>query len=155
MSIVITHELYSFSYIVIASCIVCVVFDFFRELFKTCRTSVAVNSILDILFWIFCIIFMWVCLLSSNDGKLRSYQIIGGVLGGILYFLSISPVMCLIFRNIFKFLQFILKILLTPVRFLYKILNRVLVRFLSSVKQIFKKLRSVQWLPKKRKVKLK
>jgi len=140
LSIVVTHELYSFAYVVIACCIACVVFDFFSELLSTFRMGTVASCVLDVIFWIFIIAFMWMSLISSNDGRLRLYQILGGILGCFLYFFSLRFIVSLIFKNIFKFIRFILKILLTPVRFLYKILVRVFLKIW--------KVRKIQWIPK-------
>lgn len=129
MSIVVTHELYSFLFITLSGCILCAVYDFFKELIMPFYNKFLFVLFFDVIFWVFGVGFIWFCIISSNDGRLRFYQFLGCILGAILYFFSLSFVFRQIFKNIFKIIRFILKILLTPVRFLYKILLRVFFDF--------------------------
>lgn len=69
---------------------------------------------------------LWLALLAAVHGELRLYWIMCVAAGAALYIFTIKKVVyklfCVIFQNIFKFFYFILKILLTPVRFLYKMI---------------------------------
>lgn len=69
---------------------------------------------------------LWLALLFIARGEMRLYWIMCVGIGAALYVFTIKSAMyrlfCVIFQNIFKFLYFILKILLTPARFLYKMI---------------------------------
>lgn len=69
---------------------------------------------------------LWLALLFIAHGEMRLHWIMCVAAGAALYVFTIKLVVyklfCVIFQNIFKFLYFILKILLTPARFLYKMI---------------------------------
>lgn len=150
MVINVTAELYAFAVVVLGTVCVCVLFDFFRELLSVFCVNKLFCAVTDIVFWSFTSGFMWMCLLKADNGRLRGYQIIGCILGGILYFFTISFVFRLIFKNFFKIFKLIFKILLTPVRFLYKILYRVIHSGKLKIILIFKKVRNKKCRKKKR-----
>lgn len=103
-----------------------VVFDFIRAVrmcFKPNSVAVAVS---DVAFWVFATFCAAACAWNLNSGIFRFYEPLGLILGAVLYFLLLSRwilrVFLFIIENIFKFVRFILKILLTPTLFLYRIL---------------------------------
>ena len=69
---------------------------------------------------------LWLALLFIAHGEMRMHWFMCVAAGAALYVFTIKSVVyrlfCVIFQNIFKFLHFILKILLTPARFLYKMI---------------------------------
>ena len=69
---------------------------------------------------------LWLALLFFAHGEMHLYWFICVAIGAALYIFTIKSIFyrlfCVIFQNIFKFLYFILKILLTPARFLYKMI---------------------------------
>ena len=69
---------------------------------------------------------LWLALLFIAHGEMRLYWFMCVAAGAALYVFTIKAIIykvfCIIFQNIFKFLYFILKILLTPARFLYKMI---------------------------------
>lgn len=100
------------------------------DMMRAIRHSIKQNRVLvffeDLLFWIICIFAVWKCLWYFNDGELRFYEAAGFAIGALLYILLLQKlffgVFKVIFKNIFKFTHLIFQILLTPLRFLYKIL---------------------------------
>lgn len=110
---------------------------FVRDIFKALKTaSGAPYAVLDIFFWLIITVGFTAALVYFNGGEIRGYSIIGACIGAILYFLTISHLVTkgftVVFVTFFKFLQYIFKILLTPGRFLYKILYKKY----SSVKRV-------------------
>lgn len=70
---------------------------------------------------------IWIAMLFICMGETRMYQILSIVLGAILYILTVKTavykILYIIFENIFKILHLFFKILLTPARFLYKMIR--------------------------------
>ena len=70
---------------------------------------------------------LWLALLYIARGELRFYWFLCVALGAVVYICTIKNVIYrlfyIIFKNIFNFLHLIFKILLTPARFLYKIIS--------------------------------
>ncbi len=147
MSISVTHELYSFSFMVLCGCVLKLLYDLVSCLRNTLRFGSTLTFVTDIIFWIFSFVILWQSLLLSTGGRLRLYLLSATFLGGVLYYFSLGAIVCFLFEKILKFLQIIFKILLTPMRFLYKILNRVLCR----VALIFIKVGRFRWVPRIRK----
>lgn len=105
---------------------VCLIFDIMRSLRKALQAKSAVTHISDFIFWTAAGVVCTYCLWNFNNGELRMFECLSFAVGMILYFFLLSPLffklLTLFFENIFKFTRFILKILLTPLAFLYKIM---------------------------------
>ena len=155
MSINITAELYSFGVVTAGAVCIFLLFDFFREMLRVFCLGKKLCIVADVIFWCITLIFMWICLLAADNGRLRGYQLAGCILSGIIYFLTLSSVIRFVFKNFFKIIKFFLKILLTPARFLYKILYRAFVFVIQKIILIFKNVRIKKCRRKKRKVLIK
>ncbi len=85
-----------------------------------------VNILSDVMWWVIFIGITGFCLWQTVSMRIRVFYLIGIALGGILaYFTLMKPMERLvgvIIKIVYKIIEFILKILLTPGRFLYKIL---------------------------------
>ncbi len=100
------------------------------DVFRAIRLSVKQNGFFvfleDVIFWCVCTAAMWNCLWRFNNGEVRAFEIAGFVIGALLYILTLQKLFFVlfkvIFKNIFKFIHLIFQILLTPPKFLYKIL---------------------------------
>ena len=112
--------------------IVCFVFDIMRGLRRAVGEREICTHISDFIFWAASAVVCMFCLWNFNSGEIRLFEFVGFFGGCVLYFLLLSAVVLkvftLIFVNILKFMRFVLKILLTPAKFLYKIVIVVPVR---------------------------
>ena len=116
------EQLYSFFIFTILGLLIGVIFDIFRILRKTFKTTDIVTYIEDILFWFLTGILTLAFIFKFNNGELRFYIFIGISIGSIIYMLFIS--------NFFiKINVYILNIIKT---FIYKIIY-----FYIMVKKIF------------------
>lgn len=93
-----------------------ILFDFFRVLRKTYKTSDIITYIEDIIFWILAGIIILYSIWYFNNGEIRLFMIIGIILGALIYTLTLSN----IFIKINSFLMSIIKKIL---KFLYKIFS--------------------------------
>ena len=120
------HDVYALLGITAAAAIASLIFDLFRVIKNNTKIPTAV---MDILFWLVASVLMCAALLYFNNGIMRGYEIVGAIVGALLYFLTISKPVIKVFTVIFQFflkkLKFICKILLTPLQFLYKILYKI------------------------------
>jgi len=122
LTININHELYVFFISFICGIICSAIFDFFRISRKRYKQKTFLINISDILFWIISCIICYGCIFFTNSGKIRLYEFIAIAIGGFIYFLLLNRFFNIVFVNFFKIIEIILKILLTPPRFLYKII---------------------------------
>lgn len=130
--------------------IVCaLVFDAFRVSERFVRSNMIVSVLKDILFWLVVTVLMFAICLKFNNGEIRFFMFIGVFTGAFLYFNTLSRyVMNLLYliinilKNIFGF---VFKILLMPLRFILKLVNKRVFIALSfskkGVKKIAEKLR--------------
>ena len=88
--------------------IIGLIFDFFRILRKSVKTSNLMTSIQDIIFWIITGISVIFFMYSFSDGTIRLYMFIGLILGFFIYILAISQYIIKIFVYIIKTVKTIL-----------------------------------------------
>lgn len=120
------REVFALFALTLCGATVTMVFDVFRAMRAAGKENAAATVLEDILFWIISLCIVAKCLWVFNSGELRFFEVVGFIIGAILYILLLQKIFfnifTVIFVNIFKFLHLICQILLTPLRFLYKIL---------------------------------
>lgn len=103
-----------------------VLFDLLRAFRRIIKQGTVAVNVSDTLFWIMAAFVVTACVWNFNGGIFRIYEVVGILLGCVFYFLLLSrwilKAFLFIIENILKFVRLILKILLTPWGFLYKIL---------------------------------
>ena len=115
-------EMMSFFVSIITAGVIGINFDFFRALSKNGK-----KAIWDVIMWsvsLAIVIFVWFHIFF---GRLRRYMFVAVILGMVLYFFLFSKYVFLIIdfllTKIRVIFSFILKILLTPLSFLCKIIS--------------------------------
>ena len=102
------------------------IFDIFRAMRAAGKNGVLITVFGDVLFWIISMYMTARCLWIFNNGEIRLFEILGFVFGLFLYILLLEKVILkiftFVFKNIFNFIDLIYQILLTPFKFLYKII---------------------------------
>ena len=130
MEVSVSEQLYVFLAMSVCGACSGVVFDIFRVIRKTFSCSNLTTSLSDILFWLIISLGMFFALFSISGGEIRWHEAIGVVLGSIIYFLTISRLFMTVFGALMcfvvKIFLTILKIILTPLVFLYKMIKRPL-----------------------------
>lgn len=143
MNFSITFEVFTLLYSTLAGITIAAIYDLFKILRKTTKAGIFFSAITDIVFWILATAIMFFVIFNVNNGKLRWYQFFGAFSGGIIWFLLFSrPFIFLICRFIdifFKIFEFFLKILLTPLKFMYNIIYVSLSFVFSPVLRLFKR----------------
>ena len=96
--------------------IIGLIFDFFRILRKSFKTSNLITYIQDIIFWIITGISVIFFMYSFSDGTIRFYMFLGLMFGFIIYILTIS-------HYIIKIFIFIMKVFKTIVNSIIKLIS--------------------------------
>lgn len=100
-------------------------YDFFRGVHRLMRGHDVTVIITDALYWFIVTAGVIYYLLAVNNMAIHLYEILGTAIGAALYILMLSPYIYRFFAVIIektaKIIRYILKILLTPLKFLYKI----------------------------------
>ena len=132
MTININSELYSFFVTLVGVFICCMLYDVFSVFIREFRLKKIYCAVVDCIFWMVSALILWLSLFEAGGGAARIYQIAGGFLTAVLYFLTVSRLNRVILKKIYGLLKLFFKILLTPVRFLYTILYRAVSAVLTG-----------------------
>lgn len=122
-------QLYSILVFIISGIFIGIFFDIFRILRKSFHTSDIITYIEDALFWLITGLFLIFVIFNFTNGEIRIYNIIGLILGSLLYMILISKIFIKINVKIVLFIKKIVisitKILIIPIQFLAKILQKI------------------------------
>lgn len=155
MNDVTINQAYLFLIFILNGMFIGILFDIFRILRRSFETPNFVTSIEDAIFWIGAMASVLYTLFVFNNGEIRGYIFIGLFLGIALYMLILSKFIVKISVIIITFfkdtLYKIFKIIIYPIKIIYKMMKKV---FAKPIKSVFKCLDNVENSMKK-KIKLK
>lgn len=102
------------------------VYDFLKLVRRSLHAGNAAVVFTDILFWIISAVFVFGVNMAVADGEIRIFQLVGAVLGAIIFFSALSKP----FEKLFSFLasgfRFALKFILLPFVFIFNIIRKVI-----------------------------
>ena len=124
-----------------------IIYDFFKCIKKNLRVNKIENNIVDIVFLLSSFAFFFFIMFRLNGFNLRIYHILGTFIGIILYFSTLSVLVSRFFIFFLNFFEKILKILLYPMKFLCKIINRVFTFIKGIFRYILKFLKRLLNIP--------
>ncbi|MBE7022658.1 MAG: hypothetical protein E7414_05550 [Ruminococcaceae bacterium] len=140
MGISVSKEAFVFLCSALTGAGICLLYDIFRLLHRAGRPGGFLLQVQDVLFWVLAASVMFFVIFYVNNGSVRLYELIGAALGALLYSLTLSKWVFLIFNQIIAFFSAffkkILKILLTPLLFMYNIMYRCI----KPILRLFKRL---------------
>lgn len=103
-------------------------FDLLRVWRRLLRPGKISTGISDLIFWLIVSASIFAILFTINNGELRWFELLGLILGSMIYFLAFSRTCMKVVSAVAKFLSKILlwifKIVLTPIVFLYRMVKR-------------------------------
>ena len=133
----ITNQAYIFIIFVIVGSIIGIIFDFFRILRKSFKTNDFITYIEDIIFCILTGLILLYSIFKFNSGEIRIYMFIGILIGCALYMLTISKyfikINVFILTTIINLMKKIINIIYIPLKFLQKILKKILFKPISFI----------------------
>lgn len=151
------NQVYIFLIFIMNGLLIGLLFDTFRTIRKSFKTSNFVTDLQDIIFWIITGLLILYSLFKFANGELRGYIFIGLILGYILYLLAFSSIYMKISLTIFNFLKttlyyilikpfaliigFIKKFMLSPIITFFSTLYKILTKF---IKNKTKKLKNIE-----------
>lgn len=102
--------------------------DIIYGLRHSSKCGAVADFLLDFIWWVTFAAVFTLFLWDANSLRLRAYELFAAGSSAFLYHITVSKpikrIFCVLFDVIFKIFKIILKILLTPAVFLYKILIR-------------------------------
>lgn len=137
----ISNQAYLFLIFVINGFIIGLLFDFFRILRRSFKTTDIITYIEDFLFWILAGIILLYSIFIFNNGEIRLFLFLGVIFGIILYMLLLSKFIIKINVKIIKFItniiQKIINIILIPFKFLKKLFFKPISFIIINVRKLF------------------
>ena len=127
------EQLISFIYFIIIGIVLSIIFDIFRILRRTIKTSDIVTNIQDILFCIITGIIILFSIFYFNKGELRLYIFIGIFLGITFYMIFISKYFIKINITIIDFIKKVLFIIIKPLIFILNFTKKLIFKPISFI----------------------
>ena len=127
------EQLTIFIYFIITGMILGIIFDIFRILRKSFKTSDIITNIEDIIFGITTGIILLVSIFLFNNGELRLFIFIGIIFGIIMYMLLISKYFIKLNVTIIKFIKKLIILFTKPFIILLKLIKRIFLRPISFI----------------------
>ena len=115
-----------------------ILFDFFRILRRSIKTSNLVTYIQDILFWILTGIIVLYSIWYFNNGELRIFVFLGLIIGILIYMTTLSSIIVKIFT---KILVFGINILKVPFKIIYSLISKIIKGIVVLFNKFTKKLK--------------
>ena len=141
-------QIYLFIMFILNGGIIGILFDIFRILRKSFKTSDFITSIQDILFCVATGIFLIYSIFIFNNGEIRLYVITGLLIGLLLYMLLLSKHIIKISINIIILLKrifpFIIHIISVPIKIIISILKKPCTILFVIIKQTLIKIRIIK-----------
>ena len=113
-----------------------ILFDFFRILRRTIKTSNIITYIEDVLFWILTGLLVLYNIWYFNNGEIRILMFLGIILGILIYMSTLSNILINIFS---KILQTFIKIFELPFKVIIAFFRRTITAIMSIFEKITKK----------------
>ena len=114
-----------------------IVFDIFRILRKSFKTSNIITYMEDVLFWIITGIILIYSIFVFNNGEIRGYMFAALILGILLYMLTISryviKVSVYIIQFIKKIIRTLLKAITVPLLYVLKGIRKIFIKPISFI----------------------
>ena len=124
------NQAYLFLVFALTGVIIGVLFDFFRILRRTIKTSNIATYIEDILFWILTGLLILYNIWYFNNGEIRIYMFLGIIIGALIYTSTLSNILIKIFS---KILQAIIKIVELPIKTIFTFFRKIFTKIVGKL----------------------
>lgn len=129
------NQAYLFLVFSLTGVVIGILFDFFRILRRTIKTSNIITYIEDVLFWILTGLLILYNIWYFNNGEIRVFMFLGIILGVLIYMSTLSNILIKIFT---KILQTTIKVLELPFKTLLAIFRKIIALILQLFAKITK-----------------
>ena len=138
----ISADAYLFLIFVLVGVLIGLLFDIFRVLRKTFKTTDIITYIEDILFWILTGFLILYTIFRFNNGEIRGFIFLGTILGTIVYLLLFSKVFISVNIRIVNIIKtiviFIMKIVIYPLKSIFKPVKFAVINLSKYAKNVIK-----------------
>ena len=124
------NQAYLFIVFSLTGVVIGLLFDFFRILRRSFKTSNIITYFEDVLFWILTGVLILYNIWYFNNGEIRIYMFLGIIMGVLIYMLTLSNILISLLS---KILISIVKVLELPFKTLFSIFHK----FFTVIMKIF------------------
>lgn len=118
------NQTYLFIIFILNGFLIGILFDIFRILRKSFKTSDFLTSIEDIIFWILTAFIILYSVFKFNNGRLRAFLFVGIAFGVLIYMLAFSKAFIKINLYVINFVKKVFYyLIIVPISFILKILR--------------------------------
>lgn len=132
------NQAYLFIVFSLTGVIIGLLFDFFRILRRSFKTSNIITYFEDVLFWILTGVLILYNIWYFNNGEIRIYMFLGIIIGVLIYMLTLSNI---IISLLSKILISIVKVLELPFKTLFSIFHKFFTVIMKIFNNFLKKLK--------------
>lgn len=131
-------QAYLFIVFSLTGVVIGILFDFFRILRRSFKTSNIITYVEDVLFWILTGVLILYNIWYFNNGEIRIYMFLGIIMGLLIYMLTLSNIIVSLFSKILKMLIRILEI---PFKTIISIFHKIITIIIKIFNKFTKKLK--------------
>lgn len=142
----VTNQAYLFLMFTINGIIIGLLFDIFRILRRSFKTSDIITYLQDILFWILTGLILLYSIFTFSNGEIRFYMLLGVFLGCLIYmlmfskyFININVKIILVLK---KVIGKILSIIIIPIKIIIKFIKKIFFKPINFVTINIKKIKT-------------
>lgn len=132
------NQTYLFIVFSLTGVVIGILFDFFRILRRSFKTSNIITYVEDVLFWILTGVLILYNIWYFNNGEIRIYMFLGIIMGLLIYMLTLSNIIVSLFSKILKMLIRILEI---PFKTIISIFHKIITIIIKIFNKFTKKLK--------------
>ena len=133
----VNNQAFLFIIFTINGMLIGILFDFFRILRKSFKTTDIITYIEDIFFWIITGLIIIYSMYTFTDGELRFFMILGMIIGVLIYMLTISKYFIKFSLSVLNILKkvfgTIIKIISYPFKIIHKVTEKIIFRPISNI----------------------
>lgn len=129
----INNQFHLFLIFILNGLIIGLIFDFFRILRKTIKTSDIITHIEDFLFWMLTGLLILYSIFTFNNGEIRLFMFLAIIVGMLVYFTLIS--------------RFVIKVNVTIINFFKKIIIQIINLFKIPINFILNLIKKIVFKP--------
>lgn len=145
MNAVTVNQAYIFFIFMLNGIIIGIIFDIFRILRRSFKTSNLITYIEDMIFWTISALLVMYSLFIFNNGELRGYIFIGLLLGVAVYILFFSKTVIKVSVSIILFVKkvflAIFRIISYPLKIIFNLINGIFRRLINFCGNLSNKLK--------------
>ena len=131
-------QAYLFIVFSLTGVVIGILFDFFRILRRSFKTSNIITYVEDVLFWILTGVLILYNIWYFNNGEIRIYMFLGIIMGLLIYMRTLSNIIVSLFSKILKMLIRILEI---PFKTIISIFHKIITIIIKIFNKFTKKIK--------------